>query len=139
MMKRIFTSLMVILALVILSGTVMAEIPDLIGNWTGKSTGYLGGSGFIDYPEGSYSLNITDQKERFFGGYFVSPEYNNNQTEKVVAGVISSDGTTFYLSEKNEGFSYGKIISPDEIELTYIDSTNQAFACIDYLHKTKNP
>jgi hypothetical protein len=114
-------------------GTTLAEVPDMVGNWTGTCEGYMGDTGFVDYPLGSFSLNITEQKNLVFAGFFLTKDKAGAAIKKPTAGVLNTEGTGFYLAEEKQGFSYGEIIGPDEMRLTYIDSTEPVFAGIDHL------
>jgi hypothetical protein len=135
-MKIPFTILLVILAVLacgcsttapavpaspVLPGTPVATaIPDLTGNWTGPVKGYDEGSGFTNYPNVTMSLMVTEQRDRFFSGYFVFRQKSGEESSTGVAGVISRDGRTLTMVEKGGGYNSGVILSSDEIELTYV-------------------
>jgi hypothetical protein len=130
-MDRIEVGLVIVLALVCLIGISSAAVPDLIGNWTGISSQYLSGAGYSELESGTFFLNITEQHDRIFSGASL---FRNEKGEKILrdfAGVISTDGTGLSLTEEENGYSTGKILGPDEIELTYLTDRDPICAAID--------
>jgi hypothetical protein len=110
--------------------TTVAAIPDLTGTWTGPMQGYDEGTGFSDYSAMTATLAITEQHGRIFAGHIV---FTVNGTESVsgLAGVISGDGRTFSIAEKDSGYAAGTMVSADEIELTYLQDHSPYSVAID--------
>ncbi|NLV27206.1 MAG: hypothetical protein GXY48_08600 [Methanomicrobiales archaeon] len=129
-MKTLVTGFIFIVAIFSIAGIVEADIPDLVGNWTGPYTEYTGDTGFHEQDSGFFFINITEQKDRIFIGYSM---YSNNGTKVThdVAGVISADGTQVSLTEQDNGYSTGRIIGPDELELTYLTDNEPISVAID--------
>lgn len=136
-MKSIHAGLLALLAVLCMIGMTVADIPDLVGNWSGSSIGYQEGIGLADYPDGTFSITITEQTDRVFTGYILTKDNSGADFHKNMSGVISADGKEIYLAEHGEGISIGTIISPDEFELTYLQSGDSAYAGIDHLVKVK--
>lgn len=101
-------------------GITTADIPDLVGNWSGPYAEYNSGQGFSEKEGGFFFLNITEQQDRIFAGYSLYTSGNGTEVKRDLAGVISADGTELSLAEESNGYSTGKIIGPDEFELTYL-------------------
>lgn len=108
-----------------------ADIPDLIGNWTGPFVEYNSGQGFSEMNGGYFFLNITEQQDRIFVGYSSYTKSDGTQVIRELAGVISSDGTELSLVEQNNGYSSGKIIGPDEFEVVYLSDSDPIAVAID--------
>lgn len=126
-MKRILLAV----SLVFLATEIcMAQVPDLVGNWTGLTTGYVGGK-LVEND--SISLAIVEQNDRLFIG---NVTYRRNGTEIVeaFAGAIGLDSKTLYIAE-NKGYGSGAIISDDEIEMIYLEDGKQGVVAIDKLHR----
>lgn len=110
-----------------------AVIPDLTGTWTGSMQGYdVRRGGFTDYPDLSIALAITEQHGRLFAGNVTFIE-NGTQSVEGIAGVIGRDNRTFTISEEHGGYSFGEVIAPGEIELTYLHDGPTYNAAIDSL------
>ncbi|MEI7857932.1 MAG: hypothetical protein WCH85_10570 [Methanomicrobiales archaeon] len=139
-MKTAFTVLLVILAVLscgctatapavpattVSSDTKTAQaIPDLTGNWTSTSSGYDEGTGFTDYSNMSMSLRVTEQRDRLFSGNLVFKYNGSEESTLSIAGAIGRDGRTVTFVEKDAGYSFGTILSPNEIEMTYVDEVS---------------
>ncbi|HOJ97086.1 MAG TPA: hypothetical protein PK024_09670 [Methanospirillum sp.] len=70
----------------------------------------------------------------------IKKEPMKEETQKVITGVLSPDGTNVYIAENNladndEGISLGTIRGPDEIELIYLKPGTPVYAGIDYLKR----
>jgi hypothetical protein len=113
-----------------LPGTAAVQaITDLTGNWTGPMKGYDERTGFTDYPNMTIRLTVTEQHDRLFSGYLVFNDTSGEESSTVVAGAISRDGRTLAIVEKDSGYSFGTIISDNEIEMTYMtDATPYSIA-----------
>ena len=114
-----------------LAGVTSADIPDLVGNWTGPYVEYISGQGFSEKDSGLFFLNITEQQERLFVGYSLFTESDGTEIRHELAGVISADGTELSLAEQDNGYSTGKMIGPDEFELTYLSDTEPVTIAVD--------
>jgi hypothetical protein len=97
-------------------------------------TGYEPGAGFSDYGNIPMSMNVTEQQGRIFAGTFVFTGTNGSMSTGF-SGVIGRDGRTLTIPQKSGGYSFGEIISPTEIELTYVTDGTHYSAAIDTLRK----
>jgi hypothetical protein len=132
-MKPIWLVLLALLA----TGICAAQVPDLVGNWTGSQNAYIAENGAYRLSENeSTSLAITEQKDRLFTGYVTYPS-NGKEIVENLAGAIGLDNKTFYIAELNEGYDFGTIISDDEIELIYLADGGQGRTVINKLHRVK--
>jgi hypothetical protein len=146
-MKITLTILMVILA-VVASGctspapavpatpvshetTAVQAIPDLTGNWTGPMKAYDEGIGFNNVPNMTMMLTVTEQRGRIFSGHLVFSYTNGEKGSTDIAGAIGHDGRTLTIVEKDNGYSFGTILSNDEIELTYANAATPYSIAID--------
>ena len=117
------------------TGVCIAEVPDLLGNWTGSTTGYAAKDGFYKLMENdSISLAIVEQKDRLFTGNITYMQ-NGNEMVEGFAGAIGLDNKTLYIAEFDKGYDLGTIISYDEIELMYLEDGENGTAAIDRLHR----
>lgn len=132
-MKPIWLVLLALLTM----GICTAQVPDLVGNWTGSQNAYIAENGVYRLSENeSTSLAITEQKDRLFTGYVTYPS-NGKEVVENLAGAIGLDNKTFYIAELNEGYDFGTIISDDEIELIYLADGGQGRMVINKLHRVK--
>ncbi|RQW79316.1 MAG: hypothetical protein EHM14_09075 [Methanothrix sp.] len=135
-MKKIWC--FALLALVSLAtGICAAEVPNLLGNWTGVESWY----GKVNestklIEDKSLNLSVEEQKDRLFRGNLT---YINNGTKVVegFSGAIGLDNKTLYIAEFKEGYDLGTIISNDDIELIYLEDGKMGGAEIDRLHRIK--
>ncbi len=109
--------------------------PNLVGNWTGTFTGYIDTSGYQVFQE-PMRMTIVEQNGRLFKGQ-VSYPLNGTMVTKDIAGALSLDGRNFYTIEYPGGFSDGIIISADEIEMIYRDTTDPSKIAIDTFKRLK--
>lgn len=130
-----FLAVLLLGLIVGLVGITTADIPDLVGNWTGPYVEYNSGEGFSEVESGLFFLNITEQKDRIIIGYTSFKKSDGTQVSRELAGVISADGTDLSLAEQNNGYSNGKIISPDEFELTYLSDNDPISVAIDTFYR----
>lgn len=101
------------------TGICVAEIPNLVGNWTGSGPGYDEDLGYVDEADYSLNFSVTTQKDRIFNGN-ISYRVNGTEVVEGFAGAIGLDNKTIYIAEFNSGYDLGTIISKDEIEMIYI-------------------
>lgn len=109
------------------------SIPNLVGNWTGVSYGHDKIDGYDGPSNWEFLLSITEQKKRAFNGTITFAQKNNPESGQTVgfSGVIGPDMKTIYLSEYNDGLSFGQIIDPDTMEIIYLKTGDYASAAID--------
>jgi hypothetical protein len=126
-----------ILLILMITGICTAQVPDLVGNWTGTQNTYVAENGSYKlYENQSTSLVITEQKDRLFTGYVTYPSDGKEIVENL-AGAIGLDNKTFYVAESNEGYDFGTIISDDEIELIYLAEGGNGRTVINTLYRIK--
>jgi hypothetical protein len=135
-MKKIL--ILALLVLVFLAtGISAAKVPDLQGNWTGSLSGYNDGKGYSNLSEnGSILFNFEEQKDRlFFGNITIKLK---NETEVAgFAGAIGLDNKTLYISQFDEGYSLGTMISNDEMKLVFLSDGKGGWVAIDKLYRIK--
>jgi len=130
-MKAIWSILLILMT----TGICTAEVPNLIGNWTGSQNTYVAEDGSYKLFENqSTSLVITEQKDRLFTGYVTYPS-DGKEIVEYLAGAIGLDNKTFYVGEMNEGYDFGTIISEDEIELIYLADGESGRTVINTLYR----
>jgi len=129
-MKRLCALLMLSL-IVCISGIATADIPVLLGNWTGSYAEYKAGQGFTDKEGGFFFLNITEQKDRIFAGYSTYTKSDGTLVSRNMAGAISADGTEISFVEENTGDSHGNIIGPNEFEVIFMTDTKPVTVAVD--------
>lgn len=117
------------------TGICTAEVPYLVGNWTGSQNTYVAENGSYKLLENeSTSLVITEQKDRLFTGYVTYPADGKEIVESL-AGAIGLDNKMFYVAESSEGYDFGTIISEDEIELIYLADGENGRTVINRLYR----
>ncbi len=134
-MKK-FWCLALLVPILLVTGTCAAEIPDLLGKWTGLESlyGEVNGSTKLTENE-SLNVTVTEQKNRLFTGYLTYKLENGTEISEGFAGAIGMYNKTLYLAEFNEGYDFGTIISNDEIELIYLQDGKSADAGIARLQR----
>ena len=136
-MKKILS--VALLAMVFLAtGISAAEVPDLLGNWTGLESWYGEVNGSAKLTE-NQSLNATvvGQKDRLITGNLTYKLENGTEIVEGFSGAIGPDNKTLYFAEFNEGYDIGTIISNDEMELIYLQDGKMAKTTIGRLHRIK--
>ncbi len=130
-----------LLVLVFLAtGISAAEVPDLLGIWTGSWSAYDEGKGYSNSMEnGSLIFAFLEQDDRIFAGNVTIKLENENETEigEGFAGAIGLDNKTLYIAEFDKGYALGTIISDDEMELIYLADGENASVAIDKLYRIK--
>jgi hypothetical protein len=85
---------------------------------------------------GSILFNIDEQKDRLFAGNLTITL--KNETEAAgFAEAIGLDNKTLYISQFDEGYSLGTMISNDEMKLVYLADGKGGWVAIDNLHRIK--
>jgi hypothetical protein len=134
--KKIFV--LAVLMMMAAAGLSTAEIPNLIGNWTGSITGYDRNMSYIDINKtGALNMTISDQRGRVFNGSFSLnfslPQTGPVQTTEGFSGAIGLDNRTLYMAEYDKGYDIGTVLSNDSIELIYLEEgdgeTAGAYIC----------
>jgi len=115
-------------------GLSAAEIPNLVGNWTGSYEGYANGIGYKAVNEtDAITLVISEQQGRLFTGNL----REMGQGTAAVSGVIALDNQTFYMTESDGGYDIGTVLTSDTIELLYLEDGEKGGAFIDEFHRVK--
>ena len=129
--KLVLTLATIILATIGLSA---AQIPNLVGNWTGSYDGYTNSGSYIATNESAaINLVISEQTGRLFTGNLSEL----GQATAAVSGVIALDNRTFYMTEYDGGYDIGTVLSSDTIELLYLEDGEKGGAFIDEFHRVK--
>lgn len=118
--------------------SVFAEtlsVPDLIGNWTGTSTGHHADIGYIGSGTFEYTFIVTDQKDRIFNGTLVE-EGINGHNEYQYSGIIGPDMKKLYLAEHGTGLDVGYLLSDNEMELILLVPEERSIAELCTLKRT---
>ncbi|MCX6678792.1 MAG: hypothetical protein NTX42_00290 [Methanothrix sp.] len=128
-----------LLAMVFLAtGICAAEVPDLLGIWTGSWSSYDEGIGYSNSTENvSIIFTFIEQDDRLFAGNITIKQENEPEISEGFAGAIGLDNKTLYIAEFDKGYSLGTIISNDEMELIYFADGENASVAIDRLHRTR--
>jgi hypothetical protein len=134
-MKKIWCFSLVLVFLA--TGICAAEVPNLLGKWTGVESWY----GKVNestklIEDKSLNLTVEEQKDRLFTGNMTYIE-NGTKIVEGFSGAIGLDNKTFYIAEFKEGYDLGTIISNDEIENIYLEDGKMGGAEIDRLHRIK--
>jgi hypothetical protein len=116
------------------TGICMAEIPSLVGNWTGSGPGYDEDVGYVGEADYGLNFTVTEQKDRIFNGN-ISYRVNGTEVVEGFAGAIGPDNETIYIAEFNSGYDLGTIISNDEIELIYLQDGNPTEVFVETLRR----
>lgn len=112
------------------------NIPDLVGNWSGTSTGHVGDKGFTDYGGDRITMQVSEQKGRIFKGEFLITSQNGTIFKTIeFSGAFNHDPMLFTIVERNGGYSFGTITGPGEIELIHADDKESSDIAIDSLKK----
>lgn len=111
------------------------EIPDLVGNWSGPMYGYEEGTGYTTFSSEIMTMKVTEQHDRVFAGVITFSNRVESWADQAFAGVIDRDGRTLTIVEEYGGSSTGVLLSPGEIELTYIDTGEPFSIAVDVLKK----
>jgi hypothetical protein len=134
-MKKIWCFSLVLVFLA--TGICAAEVPNLLGKWTGVESWY----GKVNestklIEDKSLNLTVEEQKDHLFTGNMTYIE-NGTKVVEGFSGAIGLDNKTLYIAEFKEGYDLGTIISNDDIELIYLEDGKMGGAEIDRLHRIK--
>ena len=134
-MKKIWCFSLVLVFLA--TGICAAEVPNLLGKWTGVESWY----GKVNestklIEDKSLNLTVEEQKDHLFTGNMTYME-NGTKIVEGFSGAIGLDNKTLYIAEFKEGYDLGTIISNDDIENIYLEDGKMGGAEIDRLHRIK--
>ncbi len=124
-----------LLALISFASICTAEVPYLVGNWSGSGMGYHEDTVVMMNENDSTFLNITEQNDRVFTGNLTFKQENGTYEVEGIAGAIGMDNRTLYIAEFDEGYDLGTVISDDEIELIYLQDGESAEVFIERYHR----
>ncbi|WP_342675965.1 hypothetical protein [Methanofollis sp. UBA420] len=109
--------------------------PDIVGVWTGTSSGHIKTVGFRESAAHRYT--ITAQNGSAFTGYKEYTKADGVRYSENFSGVITSDGEISII-DHDDGSALGEFIGQDEIELRYIENEDTAVALLFHLKREKN-
>lgn len=112
-----------------------SPLPDLVGNWTGSSTGhYAGEEGFVDEEAFVYVFVVEKQVDRAFHGTLYETGIRGEKSYPF-SGVIGSDMKTLYMADHDKGYNTGSLIKPDTMELILLVDGSDGLAEVCTLKK----
>ena len=136
-MKQILCLTLLILVF-LATGISAAEVPDLLGIWTGSWSAYDEGKGYSNLTENiSIIFTFLEQNGRIFAGNIKIKPENETEISEGFAGAIGLDNKTLYIAEFDKGYAMGTFISNDEMELIYLADGENASVAIDRLYRIK--
>ena len=119
-----------------LAGAESTGYPDLVGTWSGVSSGYYAKMDtlFNETQGLPYTMTISKQQGPVFKGFLnaTGEEFQANYT---FSGVIDHEMTTLYIAEKGTGIDIAHIISPTKIEFIGLDLNDSSTALINFMKK----
>ena len=105
-------------------------VPNLIGTWSGENKTISDKKGYKTWKK---TINITEQKDRRFKGYFTYPEGRVN-----FFGVIYPDNKSItWVSSGSRGYNHGRLLSKGKISACFVESGIDATAGCAVLTKAK--
>ena len=111
-----------------------ASVPNLTGRWSGLTDGYVQGSGFFRHDAGIYT--ITEQQGYGFTGYKEYLKPDGNTYYENFSGAITPGGEVI-MADSVIGYSIGRVIGPDSMELLYGEDGPGARAFIQVFTRQK--
>ncbi|MBO6551081.1 MAG: hypothetical protein JJ964_15885 [Rhizobiales bacterium] len=124
----IFVSL--IMSLTLHQAKAEEVIPSLLGTWSGKNNTVSEKKG---YKTRDKTIQITEQKDRRFKGYFT---YSGGRVD--FFGVIYPDNKSItWVSPGSRGYNHGRILSKVKIAACFVESGIDATAGCATLKKIK--
>ena len=136
-MKQIWCLALLVLVF-LATGISAAEVPDLLGNWTGSWSAYDEGKGYSNLTENiSIIFTFLEQNDRIFAGNIQVKQENEAEISEGFAGAIGLDNKTLYIAEFDKGYALGTFNSNDEMELIYLADGENASVAIDRLYRIK--
>lgn len=110
-----------------------ADIPSMVGTWSGKTDSIGDAFGLRTRDR---TVHITEQTDSRFRGYF---DYEGGH--KDFFGIVFPDNVSFaWTSTASKGSVQGRILAPDHIAACYIEGGPDATAgCSDLTRTDKKP
>jgi hypothetical protein len=94
-MRRIW----LIFLIIQITGICVAQVPDLVGNWTGSAPAYFVEDGAHDLVEDDrIILAVIEQTDRLFTGNITFMR-DGEEVVEAFAGAIGADNKTLYIAE----------------------------------------
>ena len=118
------------------SSQATKPMANLVGNWSGTSSGYMKNASGYEAIGGVLTMKVTEQDDRFFKGQ-VAYEVDGSLVTKDFAGVFARDGKTIATVEYPGGFSDGIVVSADEIRLVFRDQANPSTISVDSFRRVQ--
>jgi hypothetical protein len=112
-----------------------AEVPSLLGNWTGYWSAYDRGDGFSATENGSLTLTFVEQEGRIFTGNMTLTLVDGAEIFEGFAGAIGPDDKSIYVAEYSGGYAQGTLLSDDEMDLIYLLDGENASVAVDKLYR----
>lgn len=119
--------------------TVSADIvsvPDLVGNWTGTSSGHYAEIGYIEEGTYTYTLVIPEQRDRVFNGTLIEEGIDGHR-EYRFSGIIAPDMKELQIVEYGTGIDMGYLISDTDMELILLVHDEKGLAELCSLTKSE--
>lgn len=121
------------------------SLPNVVGTWKRiKSEGFgyfapANGDEHTSLPEGfTFELVIKEQNGRaFHGKKKVWDTDGNLVVDEYLSGLISSNGKDIYIVEHNDGIMVGTLVSNNNIELHYLESSDEPKTIYYFLTRQK--
>ena len=119
-----------------LASAESTKYPDLVGTWTGVSSGYYEKDDlFFNETMGfNYTLTIPEQQGQVLKGS-LDASGENYQANFTFSGIIDHDMTTIYMAEKGTGMDIAHIISPTEIEFIGLGLDDSSTMVVHFIKK----
>ena len=132
-MKKIWCSILLIF---LATGLCAANVPDLLGKWTGHWSGYDEGKGYTNITEsGTANFYFMGQMGRIFNGTLAIDLKNGTKINEDFAGAIGLDNKTLDIVEFNKGYALGTIISNNEMEIDFLSDGENGSISVDKLQR----
>jgi hypothetical protein len=136
-MKKIWCFALFVLSFLAI-GICAADVPNLLGKWTGSWSAYDEGKGYSNLTDnGSIIFAFLEQEDRIFAGNITIKPDNEKEIIEGFAGAIGLDNKTLHITEFDKGYALGTIISNNEMELIYLADGENASVAIDRLYRMK--
>jgi hypothetical protein len=107
---------------------------NVVGVWTGTTTGHTSADGFRETNTPQY--NITAQKGVAFTGYKDYTRADGKVYHENLSGVLSVDGK-IYIAGETSDVMFGDVIGPNEVEFKLLQPGEDAKALVIRLTRQK--
>jgi hypothetical protein len=115
--------------------TAAASVPNLVGLWTGTTTGNTKADGFRETNTTRY--NITEQKGQAFSGTKEYTRANGITYHENFSGVVTHGGKISIVGHV-AGIMTGDLIGPNEAKFTFLQPGDDAKAFIIHLTRQQS-